>query len=126
MLTAADIAYMQDTQEEAMPGTVVVERYTLTPAGDGTNYEAWAAAGTVIGRVYPKSVQGGGMEAVGGAQVLSTLKWWATLPIGTVISARDRIVYSGRSWEVLHVNNAEMWQTAVRCELESNNEERRT
>ena len=78
----------------------------------------------MIGRIYPQRTQG--LEMVGGAQVLSETRWWGTLPVGTDVIERDRLVYSGRSWEVTRVNNDEMFQTAVRAELESENEERRT
>lgn len=123
MLSAADLAFMQDTQELAMPGTVVIERYALTSDGQGNAYEAWTAAGTVIGRIYPQRTMG--MEAVGGAQIQSEMKWWATLPIGTVVNENDRLLYNNRTWEVIRVNNDEMWQTCVRAELNSSNEERR-
>lgn len=124
MLTAADLAYMRTTQEQAMPGSVVIERYTLTNDGMGGHSETWPAVGTVIGRVYPM-VRRGADETIAGAQVISETLWFATVPVGTVIDARDRVVYEGRSWEVVRVNNDEMWQTAVRCELKAYNEERR-
>lgn len=123
LLSAADLAFMQETQEQAMPGTVVVERYGLTQAGQGGAYEGWTAAGTVIGRIYPQRTMG--MEAVGGAQVQSEMKWWATLPIGTEVNERDRLLYNSRTWEVVRVNNDEMWATCIRCELSTMNEERR-
>lgn len=123
MLSASDLTFMQDTQELAMPGTVVIERWTMVPDGMGGSLESWNAVGTVIGRIYPQRTQGN--ELVGGAQVQSEIKWWGTLPYDTVVYAQDRLVYSGRSWEVLRVNNDEMWMTAIRCELESENEERR-
>lgn len=124
MLTAADLAYMQDTQEQALPGTVVIERWTLTPDGMGGQTESWAAVGTVIGRIYPM-VRRGAAEAVGGAQVQSETQWFATLPVDTVIYAQDRLFYGDSTWEVLRVNNDEMWKTAARAELEKSNEERR-
>lgn len=124
LLTNPVPSWMTATQQSIMPGTVVIERYTMTPDGAGNQYEAWAAVGTVIGRIYPQRTQG--LEMVGGAQVLSETRWWGTLPVGTDVIERDRLVYSGRSWEVTRVNNDEMFQTAVRAELESENEERRT
>lgn len=125
MLSAADLAFMQDTQIEALPGTVVIERVSRTPNGMGGEYEGWTAAGTVIGRIYPMQRRGMA-ETVGGAQVISETAWFATFPIGTVVYPQDRLVYGDRSWEVTRTNNDEMWITAVRCDLESFNEERRT
>jgi hypothetical protein len=125
LLSAADIAYMQDTQNTAMPGTVVIERYMTTPNGMGGSYEDWAAAGTVSGRIYP-IVRRGMAEAEGGAQVVSDTRWVGTFPDGTIIYVQDRLVWDGRSWEVTSTNQSEMWKTAVRVELESLNIERRT
>src|SRR5687767_837503 len=99
MLSAADIAYMQDTQETAMPGTVVIERRAYVDDGMGGSSETWAGAGTVIGRVYPQTSRTAG-EAIGGAQIHSHTTWWATLPVGTDVQAHDRVVYQDRSWEV--------------------------
>lgn len=124
LITTADATYMDTTQQQAMPGTVVIERYTTVNDGMGGEIQDYAAVGTVIGRIYPQRTQG--VEQVGGGQVLSEIKWWGTLPVGTSVGAKDRLVYNNRSWEVIRVNNGEMWQTAVRCELESENEERRS
>lgn len=116
---------MRDVQERAMPGSVVIERHTLASDGRGGYSETWAAVGTVTGRIYPM-VRRGMSETVGGGQVISETSWFATLPVGTDVDARDRLVVGSRSWEVMRVNNDEMWQTAVRCELQAHNEERRT
>lgn len=125
MLSAADIAFMQATQEEALPGTVVIERVTLVADGMGGQTEAWAGVGTVIGRIYLDKARGSRNEAIGGAQMQSTTQWVATLPIGTIIYAQDRLFYGDSTWEVQRVNNDQVWITAVRCELEKSNEERR-
>lgn len=125
LLSSGDLAYMQDTQLQAMPGTVVIERYTLTSNGMGGQYETWAAVGTVIGRIYPRTTRGQG-EIIGGAQVQSTMDWYATFPIGTDVLAKDRLLYQSRTWEVVRTNNDEMYGTATRCDLESLNEQRKT
>lgn len=124
LLTAADLAYMDATQREAMPGTVVIERNTLADNGMGGSYEGWNAIGTVIGRIYPKAIPGGS-EMMAGAQETSLVRWAGSFPLGTDVLANDRLFYGSRTWEVISTNNDEMWQTDVRCELESMNEERR-
>lgn len=125
MLTTDDLAYLRATQELALPGSVVVQRKTYASDGMGGFSETWAVLGTVDGRIYPQRDRGAG-ELVAGGQVLSVTRWWATLPVGTNVSARDRLLYQSRTWEVIRVNNDQMWQTAVRCELEAYNEEQRT
>lgn len=115
---------MRALQERAMPGTV----YLLTPGtasdGMGGYTETWGTAGTVTGRVYPM-VRRGMAEGIGGAEVISETQWFATLPYGTSVTARDRISWNGRTFEIARVNNDEMYQTAVRCELMAHNEEAR-
>lgn len=115
---------MRATQERAMPGTVVIQRYTLTSDGQAGFYETWNNVGTVIGRIYPQRVQG--LESEGGGQLISETRWNATLPAGTDVLAQDRLSYQSRTWEVVRVNNDEMWLTAVRAELIAHNEENRT
>jgi head-tail adaptor len=124
LLTSDDLIYMQSTQQQAMPGAVVIERYTLTNDGMGGQIETWTAIGTVIGRIYPR-MQRNTNEAAGGAQILSLTAWWGTLPTGTDVVAQDRLLYGDSTFEVLSVNNDEMYQTAVRTDLEKTNEERR-
>jgi head-tail adaptor len=124
LLSTSDLSWMRDTQELAMPGTVVIERRTLTANGMGGHTEVWAAVGTVIGRIYPRSTRGQG-EVIGGAQVQSTMDWYGTFPTGTDVIAADRLLYQSRTWEVARVNNDEMYQTSLRCDLETLNEERR-
>jgi hypothetical protein len=91
----------------------------------GGDYETWAAIGTVVGRIYPQMTSNSQNESVGGAQVQSVMQWWATLPAGTNVTAKDRLLYNSRTWEVTEANNSEMYQTCVRCAVTSMNEERR-
>lgn len=124
MLTTAELAWMRGEQERLLPGTIVIERYTLTADGMGGFSEAWSAVGTVTGRIYPMTRRGQ-TEFEAGGQVVSETTWFATLPVGTVVTAKDRLVKGSRSWEISKVNNDEDYQTAVRCELAAHNEERR-
>lgn len=124
LLTADDLAFMRATQEEAMPGTVYILAMGTASNGMGGYTETWGTAGTVTGRVYPM-VRRGQPEAMAAEQVVSETSWFATLPAGTTVTAKNRIAYDGRTWEVVRVNNSEMWQTAVRCELTAYNEEKR-
>lgn len=117
--------WMKETQQAVMPGTVIIQRYTAISNNAGMQYENWQAVGTAIGRIYPQTRRGMG-EVVGGAMLLSITSWFATLPVGTDVLARDRLLYASRTWEVTRVNNDEMWQTAVRCELEAHNQENRS
>lgn len=125
MLSAAELAAMRVVQTAALPGTAVIERCTLASDGMGGYDQTWAAAGTVAARLYPQNTRVVAESVMGGAQVISETRWFVTLPVGSTVTAADRLVIDGRSWEVMSVNNSEMWQTAVRCEVTAFNEERR-
>jgi len=114
---------MRGLQQRAMPGAVVIQRHTLTRDAMGGFTESWAAIGTAIGRIYPQNNQQS--EAVAGNRIGSETRWNATFPVGTDVTAEDRLLYQSRTWEVKGVNNDEMWQTAVRCECTALNEEQR-
>jgi head-tail adaptor len=125
MLSAAELAQMRAVQMAALPGSAVIERASLASDGMGGFDEVWAAVGTVAARLYPQNVRALPENAVGGAAVISETRWFVTLPVGSTVTATDRLLIGGRSWEVLAVNNSEMWQTAVRCEVQAFGEERR-
>jgi head-tail adaptor len=125
MITAAELTAMQATQNLAMPGTAVIQRATLSANGMGGFTETWAAIGTAIARLYPVPSRAIS-EMVSGEQVISFTRWAVTMPVGTSILAKDRLLISGRTFEVGEVNNSESWQTAVRCEVTAYNEELRT
>ena len=124
LIGAPDLAWMKAIQARAMPGTIIIERHTLTRDQLGGFSEVWAAVGTVTGRIYPQNTRSFG-EPVVGERVTSEGRWFATMPVGTDVLASDRLYYASRSWEVVRVNNDEMWQTAVRAECVSYNEEDR-
>ena len=60
MLTAAELAALRATQNQALPGSAVIERYTLQSDGMGGYEQAWAAVGTIAARLYPQNAQHGG------------------------------------------------------------------
>ena len=124
MLSVSDLAYMQGVQNLAMPGTVYILGMGTASDGMGGMTETWQTVGTVTGRIYPVRRRASA-EQVGGAQVISETQWYGTFPYGTVINAKQRVRYGSRTWEVVTVNNSEMYQTAVRCELMAHNEEDR-
>ena len=123
MITAAELTAMQATQNLVMPGTAIINRATLSNDGMGGQTETWAAVGTVTARLYPIPSQQ--REYATGGQPSSVSDWFVTVPVGTDVIARDRIIVSSRTFEVQYVNNDEMYQTAVRCEVAAFNEELR-
>ena len=116
---------MQGIQERALPGTVVIQRHTLSRDSMGGFTESWAAVGTAIGRIYMRNSLLS-REGTPGERITSNVRWFATFPVGTDVTAEDRLSLNGRTWEVTSVNNDQMWQTAVRCECNTMNEEVRS
>lgn len=123
LLGAADLSWMRDVQQQAMPNTsVVIYRMVATPDGMGGFSETWAAVGTVDGRIYSMNSRAFAEQDAGG-QLVSTTRWYGTLPTGTDVTARDQLGANGRKWLVVSVNNDQDWQTACRCELQALNED---
>lgn len=116
MIGQSDLAWMQGLQGAALPGSAILQRATMTPDGMGGFTEAWAAVGTVAARVYTQASRALA-EGEQGAQIVSETRWFLTLPVGTQVTAADRITVSGVVFEVTEVNNAQDWRTAVRCSV---------
>lgn len=123
LLGAADLNWMQDVQERAMPGTAIIQRGSVTADGMGGGSVTWAAVGTVIARLYTQNSRTMAETATEGAQLISTTRWYVTMPVGTQVTAADRLVVGGRRFEILDVNNTQDWKTAVRCSVYALNEE---
>ena len=111
MLTAAELADMRTVQAQAQAGTAVISRKTLTADGMGGFTETWAAAGTVTCRVWPASESGA--ESLIADRITESDAWVITVPYATDITAKDRVVADGRTFEVVTAI-AHTWETARR------------
>jgi head-tail adaptor len=125
MLSAAELAAMRAIQLQALPDTAIIQRYTSQSDGMGGYDQVWAAVGTVAARLYPQNARSMAETTSGGSQVISETRWYVTLPYGTTITAKDRLLIDNRTWEIYEVNNNESYQTAVRCEVYAFGEEQR-
>lgn len=114
---------MRLVEQSAMSGTAVIRRPTNTPDGTGSFIESLMAIGTVPCDVWAVSQRLS--EAVGGGQVLSRGDWYITVPFGTDVKATDIIDVGSKSFEVTFVPNGATWQSALRVEANSYNEEQR-
>ena len=123
MLSAAELAAMRTVEQSAMSSTAVIRRPTNTPDSTGSFTETLAAIGTVTCDVWAVSQTLN--EAIGGAQILSRGEWYITVPYGTDVKATDVINVGSKSYEVTFVPNGASWQTALRVEANSYNEEQR-
>lgn len=124
LLGTAHIGWMRTVQERALPGTVIIQRRTDVRGVMGGFTESWAAIGTVDGRLAFQN-SASQSEPATGERPSSMSMWFVTMPVGTDVTAEDRLSVGGRTFEVLRVNNDQDWKTAVRCECISINEEAR-
>ena len=113
LLSAAEIADMRTEQNDTMPDSVVIWRYTSTPDGMGGQTETWAAVGTVTGRLAPAGRAGA--EGVIAERLTAAEPWVITVPTGGTVYERDRLAVGSRTFEVEYINAHAAWETALRC-----------
>jgi SPP1 family predicted phage head-tail adaptor len=81
----------------AMPSRCTIERPgTPVPDGQGGETVPWVSVATVACRVRPTT----GQERRLGERVVALGEWVFTLPYGTDVTARDRLVYRDTVYEV--------------------------
>jgi SPP1 family predicted phage head-tail adaptor len=124
VLTAAEITAMRIVEESVLSSTATIQRHALTRDGMGGYSEAWTTVGTVVCDFWHIS-QRGDRERVTGNQLTQVADWFVTVPYDTDITAKDRMVIEGRTFEVVFVPNDISWKTALRVEVKSLNEELR-
>lgn len=113
LISTAEITAMRSEQDNTMPDTVVIRRYTSASDGMGGLVETWAAVGTVTGRVSPAGRAGA--EAIIAEQLTAAEPYVITIPTGTTVYERDRFVIGTRTFEIEYVNAHAAWETALRC-----------
>ena len=112
MLTAAEIAAMQDTQETALPDTCTIKSCTLAPDGLGGYTETWTdLASNVACRLTPMADP---TEAIVADRFRGRALWTLTLAEGQAISHDDRVVVGSDTYEVAGVREGGNWRTATR------------
>lgn len=96
------IAALRTLSDQFLPDTCTIQRGTDTSSGDGTS-TSWSDLATGVAcRVSP--LASSASEALGADQSLQAVAQWTIwLPAGTDVTVRDRIVYSGRTFEVARV-----------------------
>jgi head-tail adaptor len=113
VISAAELTAMRSDLTASMPSQVVIERVTLTSDGMGGQTETWAPVGTVVARVSPR---GAGLDDIIGGEVLNQTPWMVTVPVGTSVTERDRVVYEAQTFEVIRTNAPRSFDTCVRLE----------
>lgn len=111
MLSAAELSAMRATQGSALPGTAVISRNSPTSDGMGGWTDAWAAVGTVDGRLAPASESGA--ERLVAERITEEDAWVITVPYDTDVTAKDRVQIESRTFEVVSPL-PRSWTTALR------------
>jgi head-tail adaptor len=108
------LAFLRDLQNAYLPDTCTIQRGTEgTPTGDGTPV-TWADFATGVAcRVSIASQTG--TEGLGGGDGLRAVNDWTIwLPALQDVTVKDRIVYSGRTFEIARVG-ARSYETVREC-----------
>lgn len=86
-----------------MPDSATVSRPTDANTSDGVT-RSYATSSTVACRVQPLGRSSGKTEIVGARGALQTAdSWLVSLPAGTDVTVRDRLVVGTRTFEVAEV-----------------------
>lgn len=110
-LSAGELAAMRSEQSDTLPGTAVISRNTPTSDGMGGWTDAWAAVGTVDGRLAAASESGA--ERLVAERITEEDAWVITLPYNADVTARDRVQIDSRTFEVV-APLPHSWTTALR------------
>jgi head-tail adaptor len=113
VISAQELTAMRGDLVASMPSTVIISRVTLSSDGMGGQTETWANVGTVAARVSPR---GAGLDDIIGGEVINQTPWMVTVPVGTSVTERDRVLYESQTFEVIRTNAPRSFDTCVRLE----------
>lgn len=114
MLSTQDLTAMRATLDASFPDLATIQRYTSIPDGMGGQDESWGTlTANVACRLSPSGQTRGGERPVGAAMA-AIADWTITLPRNQDVTAKDRMVISGRTFEVKQVV-ARSWEISRRC-----------
>lgn len=100
LLEAPEIVLMRETAERAMDSTAVVETQTSASDGVGGESETWTVVDTFPCRLAPFLR---GKEEVEGERLTGDTEVIFTFPAETPITHSSRIVFEGKTYNVVDV-----------------------
>jgi len=114
MLDTNDLVQMRADAAALMPGSCVIHTQSTASDGGGGWTETFTAGSTVACRL---ASIGGGERRATGARVDDRTTHILTVPQGTTIAEKDRVVVSGATYEVTAVRVRNAWEIARRVEV---------
>lgn len=110
LLSTAEIASMRTTLNRTLPDSATIERDTDVSDGSGGQTVTTATTGPFACRVAVPS----GQEQVIAGKLDAVGIWTITLPAGTDVAARDRIIVGSRTFAVTLPLRPRSWQLSCR------------
>lgn len=123
MLNSAEIGWMQAQIVESLPDAAVIERQTRVSDAMGGASVSWVSVDQGIplllagGDAVPCRVSPAGFapdERLIAERLQGDLAWTLTLPAGTDVTEKDRIMVGTRTFEVIGVLAPRSWEVSRR------------
>jgi head-tail adaptor len=114
MLTAGEIAQMRSVIDDALPGTAIISRRTLTTDSQGGSEEAWANIGTVSCRWSPIASIASDVELDQSARVAALKERVVTVPANTTVNQTDRLSIGGTVHAITGIAAPRDWELSRR------------
>lgn len=108
------MAGMRATLDESLPDTCEIVRNDPEPDGAGGETDDWGTVATVACRISPLARSDRLAELEVAARITAIDAWEITLPAGTDVTALDRLLSGGRTFEVTSVLVPRSWEIGSR------------
>ncbi len=114
MLSTALRDRLRTQVQRTMPTSVQVQRLSTVRDSEGDLAPTWTTVATVSGRIG-RGDQRSAIEGVSAEQLTSELTWTVTIPAGTDVTSKDRLVAGGVTYQVLGVLAPMSYELERRC-----------
>jgi head-tail adaptor len=118
MLTSAELAWMIDTENQAMASTAIIQSPVYTSGTFGSVLQSYSNVGTVSCDIWPIKQ---GVERSSGNQELSQGEFYISVPYNTSVTVQNRLVIDSKIYEVTFVPLSQSWLTNLRIEARNYN-----
>ena len=114
MLSAAELSAITAYQKQFMTDACVVVTKTTASDTAGGRSTSWTGATSTTCRVAPTGNQP--QEQIIAQRAGTTAVYTISLPVSVTVTAKDRLVVDGRTFEVIGVlARSTDWKTVTRC-----------